>query len=104
MPFYAYFLLTLLLELPIVLLFFKKDRKHVLLSGFLLNLFTWPLLHVLLFYTAIDINLLECGVSVVEGAGYYWLLHCRWQKAFGVAFLVNAFSYGTGLLLNHYIF
>jgi hypothetical protein len=48
MPFYCYFLLTLLLELPIVLLFFKKQRKQVLLVGFLLNLFTWPLLHVLL--------------------------------------------------------
>ena len=59
-----YFVLTLLLELPIVLLFFKGEWKFALLIGFLLNLFTWPLLHVLLFYTGIDINILEIGVAI----------------------------------------
>jgi hypothetical protein len=103
MPFYCYFLLTLVLELPIVLLAFKKERKQVLLVGFLLNLFTWPLLHVILYSTAININVLEAGVAITEGAGYWLLLQCRWQKAFLLSFLVNGLSYGAGLILNNYI-
>jgi hypothetical protein len=103
MPFYCYFLLTLALELPLVLLFFKKEWKQALPVGFLLNLFTWPLLHILLYNTKIDINLLEAGVAITEGLGYWLLLGCRWQKALLVSFLVNAFSYGAGLLLNNYI-
>jgi hypothetical protein len=103
MPFYCYFLLTLALELPIVLLFFKTQWKQALLVGFLLNLFTWPLLHVLLYNAEININLLEIGVALAEGAGYLLLLNCRWQKAFFISFLVNGFSYGFGLILNNYI-
>ncbi len=103
MPFYFYFLSTLVLELPVVLLFFKKEWKYALLTGFLLNLFTWPLLHVLLFYTSINVNLLEIGVACTEGLGYFLLMKCRWTKAFGVAFLVNAFSYGVGIVLNQYL-
>ncbi|MEP6675288.1 MAG: hypothetical protein ABJA78_09035 [Ferruginibacter sp.] len=103
MPFYFYFILTLVLELPVVLLFFKRQWKLALLTGFLLNLFTWPLLHVLLYHTQININLLELGVAITEGTGYCLLLQCRWYKGFGVGLLVNAFSYGVGLFLNNFI-
>lgn len=103
MPFYFYFLLTIVLELPIVLLFFKKQWKFALLIGLLLNLFTWPVLHLLLYHTEININLLEVGVALVEGLGFYLFMECGWKKAFAVAFLVNAFSYGAGLILNNMI-
>jgi hypothetical protein len=102
MPFYCYFLLTLLLELPIVLLLFKPQWKQVLLVGFLLNLFTWPLLHVLLAETRLDINLLETGVALTEGLGYMMLLRCSWKKAFLTSLLVNGISYGFGVVLNNY--
>ena len=103
MPFYFYFLLTLALELPIVLLFFKKRWKFALLIGLLLNLFTWPLLHLLLYYTHIDINIAELGVTAAEGIGYWIFMECKWQKAFGVSLLANGFSYGVGLLINNYL-
>ena len=103
MPTWFYFILTLILELPIVLLFFKKEWKYALLIGFLLNLFTWPLLHILIYYTDTDINLLELGVAIVEGIGYTIFMRCKWQKGFGVSFLVNGFSYGVGLLINMYL-
>jgi hypothetical protein len=98
-----YFVLTLVLELPIVLLFFKNEWKFALLIGFLLNLFTWPLLHILLFYTSIDINILEIGVAITESIGYYLLLQCSWKKAIALGFAANAISYGIGLMLNHFI-
>lgn len=98
-----YFVLTLVLELPVVLFFFKADWKFVLLIGFLLNLFTWPLLHILLFYTGININILEIGVAITESTGYYLLMQCSWKKAIALGFTANAVSYGIGLLLNNFI-
>jgi hypothetical protein len=103
MPLIYYFLLTLVLELPWVYLFFKKELPYAMVVAFLLNLFTWPLLHVLLHYTSININILELGVAATEGLGFWLLLGCRWQKAWGVAILANGFSYGVGVLLNTYI-
>ena len=103
MPIWFYFILTLLLELPIVLLFFKKQWKWALLIGFLLNLFTWPLLHLLIYYSDADINILESGVAIAEGIGYTIFMKCKWYKGFGVSFLANGFSYGLGLLINTYL-
>jgi len=103
MEIWLYFLVTLIIELPIACLFFKSQWKFALLIGFLLNLFTWPLLHILLFYTGININLLETGVAITESIGYYLLMQCSWKKALALGFLANAISYGIGLLLNRLI-
>lgn len=103
MPIYFYFLMTILIEMPVVLLFFRKQWKPVLLIGFLLNLFTWPLLHVLLFSTNANINILEMGVALTEGTGYWIFMQCGWRKAYAVSFLVNGLSYGIGLLINNYL-
>jgi len=98
-----YFVVTLVIELPIVLLFFKKQWKFALLIGFLLNLFTWPVLHILLFYSSININILEIGVAITESIGYYLLMQCSWKRALALGFMANAVSYGIGLILNNYI-
>ena len=101
MSIYFYFLLTILIEMPVVLLFFKKQWKLALLIGILLNLFTWPLLHVFLYSTNINLNILELGVAITEGTGYWIFLKCGWKKAFAVSFLANGLSYGIGLLINY---
>jgi hypothetical protein len=98
-----YFILTLVIELPLVGLFFKKDAKYALLIGFLLNLFTWPLLNIILYYTNWNINLLEAGVAITESIGYFLLMQCSWKKALAVGFTANAISYGFGIILNHYL-
>ena len=98
-----YFLLTLIIEMPVVLLFFKKQWKRTLVIGFLLNLFTWPLLHIIIFSTNIDINLLEIGVAITEGIGYWLLMECSWRKGFLVSFLANGLSYGIGLIIVNYL-
>ncbi len=103
MEIWIYFLLTLLIELPIVWLFFRKQWKYALLVGFLLNLFTWPLLHMLLFTTSLNIHLMECGVALVEGIGYRLFLKSSWSKALFLGFLANGISYGIGELINLYI-
>lgn len=103
MAIWYYFILTLVIELPVVVLFFKKEWKFALLIGFLLNLFTWPVLHILLFYTGININILEVGVAITESIGYFLLLQCSWKKALAVGFTANAISYGIGIILNNYL-
>lgn len=102
MAIYIYFLMTLLIEMPVVLLCFRRQWKYALLIGFLLNLFTWPLLHVLIFSFGINVKILELGVVVTEGLGYWILLECGWKKAFAVSFVANGLSYGIGLLINNF--
>lgn len=101
MPLYFYFLLTLTIELPIVLLYFRKQFKQALLIGFLLNLFTWPLLHVFLFETWVDVNFLEILIAITEGFGYFLLMKCKWWKGLLLSFVVNGLSYGIGILINN---
>lgn len=101
MPLYFYFLLTLTIELPIVLLYFRKQFKQALLIGFLLNLFTWPLLHVFLFETRVDVNFLEIMIAITEGFGYFLFMKCKWWKGLLLSFVVNGLSYGIGILLNN---
>jgi hypothetical protein len=103
MEVWFYFLLTLVIELPIVILFFKARWKYALLIGFLLNLFSWPLLNIVLFYTGINVNILELAVAVIESTGFYLLMQCSWKKALALGFLANAMSYGIGLILNYYM-
>lgn len=98
---WLYFLLTLVIELPIVFFFFKKEPKQALIAGFLLNLFTWPLLHVLLFYTYANLNVLEAGVAITESIGYKLMMNCGWKKGILLGFIANAASYGIGLLINN---
>lgn len=100
MPLYCYFFLTLIIELPIVVVFYRKQWKQAVLVGLLLNLFTWPLLHIFLFESRVDINLLEIIIAVTEGLGYYLLLRCKWWKAMLLSFLANGISYGIGILIN----
>ena len=97
----GFFLLTLLIELPLVCWCFRKEWRQALLIGFLLNLFTWPLLHVLLYSTRVNLNILEAGVAVTEGIGYLVFMECSWKKAFAVSFFAYGLSYGIGLLLNN---
>ena len=103
MEHWIYFFLTLFIELPLVFIFFRNDRGYALLTSFLLNLFTWPLLHLSFFYTDIHIGILEFAVAVTESIGYRIMLNCKWKKAIILAFLANSLSYGLGLLINKFI-
>ena len=98
-----FFALTLLIEFPIILLFYYKQWKEILIPFFLLNLFTWPLLHFLLLTTDISLSLLELGVALAETAGYKLLMKSSWGRSFAAAFIANGVSYGVGLLINNYI-
>ena len=98
-----FFALTLLLEFPVILLLYRKEWKKAVVPCLLLNLFTWPLLHYLLWTTDISINLMEFGIALLESIGYKLLLKGSWGRALAAGFLANGISYGAGLLINSYI-
>lgn len=98
-----FFLLTLAAEYPVVLFFYRNEWRKALLPCLLLNLFTWPLLHYLLFTTHIPLVLMEIGVVLAEMTGYKLLLKSSWTRSFVVALTANGISYALGLLINNYI-
>ena len=98
-----FFLLTLAAEYPVVLFFYRQEWRKALLPCLLLNLFTWPLLHYLLFTTHIPLPLMEIGVALTEMIGYRLLLKSSWGRSFVIAFVANGVSYAIGLLINNYI-
>jgi hypothetical protein len=81
----------------------QKTGKLMWAPFVLLNLFTWPLLHYLMLTTRFSLPLMEIGVAGVEMIGYKILLSSSWTKSFAVSFAANAFSYGVGVLINHFL-
>lgn len=97
---FQYFFYTLLLELPVLIVCYIKEWKKILIVGFLLNLFTWPLLTLLYFYTDIHLLLLELGVLIIEAIGFRIFLNTSLKKSLLVSFLANGISLFVAVLLN----
>jgi hypothetical protein len=90
------FLLTLLIELPIIAFFFKKKyREQAVLTAFLINLVTWPLVQVVLFST--DLNpqnpILAICIILAEASAYKIWLDCTWKKSFLMSVIANLISF-----------
>lgn len=100
MEMYKYLFLTLIIELPVVLLAYKNQWKTSLLIGLLLNLFSWPILTLLYHYSKTPLLALEAGVFVVESIGYAIFLSSKWQKAALVSFIANLASLLIGVYIN----
>lgn len=95
-------LLTLLIELPIFILFFKKRKRPVaLMYGALINLISWPLMNILKSSTEINIYLIETAVVIGEGIGLWLLTECGWKKAFIMSVIANGLSFLITSLVNY---
>jgi len=94
-------LLTLVLELPVVVLFIRKPLGGVLLYFLLVNTFTLPLATYVYWVWDWNFYLVEALVVVAEGLLY--ALYDRQKlpawRAFLMALLANAFSAGMGVVL-----
>lgn len=87
-------LLTLLIELPIFALFFKRrKRPKVLMYGALVNLISWPVMHILKLSTGINVYLIEVAIVAGEGIGLWLLLECGWKKGFLMSLIANSLSF-----------
>ena len=99
MKIFLFFLLTVTIEIPILILLLKGKRNEIIGIGFLINLFTWSTLHLLYLHYNVEINLLEFGVAITEGILIQLFLRNGWSKSFSVSFLVNSITYLTGILI-----
>ena len=96
-----YFLLTLLLELPWVLVAYRSQLGKVFIITILLNLLTWPLATFLYHNTNIPLLILEVCLTIIEGIGFKIFFDGKWSKALLVSFLANGFSFSVGLLIYY---
>jgi hypothetical protein len=89
-------LLTLLIELPIVALFFKRrKRSKALMYGLLVNLVSWPVMHILKLSAGVNIYLIEIIVITGEAIGLWLLMECGWKKGFLMAVIANCLSFAA---------
>lgn len=98
--YWLYVGLTILFELPIFLLFWRKEGwLQVVLFCVLLNGFTNPLLNLVLTTWEANVYLLEAMVVAVEMLSAWIIFRSSVQKAFLFSIAANAFSYFMGVLL-----
>jgi hypothetical protein len=95
-------LLTLLIELPIVAFFFRsKKRKQAITVALFINIVTWPLVNIIRLNTDWNLNIVEIGVVIVEGVGYWLFLGRHIKKSVIITVLANAASF-IALKFIHY--
>ena len=93
-------LLTLLIELPVIALFFKRKKRPIaLMYGILVNLISWLIAHILKISTDINIVIIEVVVIVGEAIGLWLLTGCGWKKGFIMSLIANSLSF----LATYYI-
>ncbi len=87
-------LLTLLIELPIIALFFaKKKRPSALMYGLLVNMVSWPVIHILKISTEVNFYWIELLVVIGEGIGIWLLTKCGWQRGLAMSVIANTLSF-----------
>ena len=87
-------LLTLLIELPIIALFFKRKQRPVaLMYGALINLICWLIAHILKISTDLSIVIIEVVVIIGEAVGLSLLTDCGWKKGFTLSVIANSLSF-----------
>lgn len=87
-------LLTLIIELPIIALFFRrKKRQSVLPMAALINIISWSIAHMLFFSTEINIYYIAIGISIGEAIAFHLLLPCDWKRAIIMSIIANSISF-----------
>jgi hypothetical protein len=94
-------LLTILLELPIIALFFKrKKRPAAVMNALMINLISWPVAHILKISTELNVYLIEMIVVTGEGIALWLLTGCTWQKGMIMSVIANAVSFTVTSLVH----
>jgi hypothetical protein len=102
---YQWLLLTFVLEIPVLYLFYYKTVKfrEILFIGILLSCITWPIAMYLCGIYPINIFLLEIIIGLTEGLIIYF---CQWgtyKKAALAGIVMNAFSFLAGELIKYFL-
>ena len=86
--------IILLVELPIIMLFFrKKGRKNALECAVMINLVTWSIIHIIKLSTDLNLNYVEAGVIIFEAIALLIFTKCGWKKGFSMSVIANIASF-----------
>ncbi len=86
--------IILLVELPIIMLFFKqKKRRDALGYAIMINLVSWPIVHILKLTTELNVNYIEAGVIIFEAVALLIYTKCGWKKGFSMSVIANIASF-----------
>lgn len=104
MGIFWYLLFTLIIEIPLVGIFYRKQLGLALLIAFLSNILTWPVFQLLREFISNEdlIPLLEAGIFLIEAVIYFLMLKGKFAKACMVSLFANLLSYGTWLILDKF--
>ncbi|HNP20524.1 MAG TPA: hypothetical protein PKM63_08955 [Panacibacter sp.] len=101
MAIFQYLFYSILLETPLVMLFYRREWKNVIPVEILLNSFTWPILSLLYFMYPHSLLQFEAGVVIAEAAAFKVFFEGSWIKALLASFSANATSLLAGVWINH---
>ena len=94
------FFLLILVELPILVLFFKrKKRQNAVYMGLLINIISWSVAHVIFFSTEVNIYYIQGLIIIGEAIAFNKLLEVTWKKAIIMSLLLNTLSYLVSQLI-----
>lgn len=87
-------LLILIIELPVIGFFYKrKKRSNAYVFTLLINVITWPIIHVIRLNTDWNLLYVQCGITLIELVAFVFFLQCSLKKAFLMAVLANTLSF-----------
>jgi ABC-type thiamin/hydroxymethylpyrimidine transport system permease subunit len=88
------FLITILIELPIIAIFFKRKKRQAALGmALLINIISWSITHIIFFTFDINMYLVAIVLGIGEAIAFHFLLPCNWRKAFIISLIVNSLSF-----------
>lgn len=88
------FLIIILIELPIIALFFKrKKRQNALGMALLINIISWAITNIIFFTYDVNMYYVAIVLAIGEAIAFHFLLPCNWKKAFILSFIVNTLSF-----------
>ncbi len=88
------FLITVLIELPIIALFFKRKKRQAALGmALLINVISWSMTYIIFFTFDINMYYVAVVLAIGEAIAFHFLLPCNWKKAFIISLIVNSLSF-----------
>lgn len=94
-------LIILFIELPIIMLFYKKKRRgNALGCAIMINLITWSIVHIIKLSTDFNLNYVEVAVVIFEAIALLIYTKCGWRKGFSMSVIANIASFFLLKLIN----
>lgn len=99
------FLIIILVELPVIALFFlRKKRQAALGMALLINIISWSITHIIFFTFDINVYYVAVVLAVAEAIAFHFLLASSWKKAFIISLLANCLSFSITQAIPEDIF